>query len=402
MFTESPPATADVVVIGAGIIGASCGYELATRGLSVLVVDRGAVAAGTTASGEGNLLVSDKTPGPELTLTQLSLDLWRELPDRLAADLGRTPDLELEDKGGLMVARTAGAAEALRALADDQRKAGVTAEEVAADAAPELEPHLTRELVTTVYYPQDQQVQPVLAATAMLAAAVARGATVVPDAPVTGLARTSGGFTVQTAAGPVSTPAVVVAAGPWSGRIAALAQGRLPVEPRRGMVLVTEPLPPTVRHKVYDAGYVADVGSASADLVASAVVEATRAGTVLIGSTRERIGFDPLIRVAALRLLAAGAVALFPRLGAVTAIRAYGGFRPYSPDHLPVIGPDPAVPGLWYASGHEGAGIGLAPATGRLLGELFVGAPPSTDPSPFAADRPGLAAAYPSTAGDSA
>ncbi|HEY3506874.1 MAG TPA: FAD-binding oxidoreductase [Actinocatenispora sp.] len=400
MFSQSPPATADVVVIGAGIVGACCGYELAARGLSVLIVDRGAVAAGTTAAGEGNLLVSDKTPGPELTLATLSLALWRELPDRLTADLGHVPDLELEDKGGLMVARTEAAATALRALAETQRKAGVTADEVAADAVPELEPHLTRELATTVYYPQDQQVQPVLAATAILAAAVARGATVAPDAEVTGVERTTGGLRVQTTTGPVSTPAVVVAAGPWSGRIAALAQGRLPVEPRRGLVLVTEPLPPTVRHKVYDAGYVADVGSADAGLASSAVVEATRAGTVLIGSTRERIGFDDSVRVAALRLLAAGAVALFPVLGAATAIRAYGGFRPYSPDHLPVIGPDPAVPGLWYATGHEGAGIGLAPATGRLLGELFVGAPPSTDPTPFAADRPSLSAAAPSTVGD--
>jgi len=145
-----------------------------------------------------------------------------------------------------------------------------------------------------------------------------------------------------------------------------------------------------IRHKVYDAGYVADVASDDAGLVASAVVEATKAGTVLIGSTRERVGFDPTIRVEALQRLAAGAVALFPALGRASAIRAYRGYRPYSPDHLPIIGADPEVPGLWYASGHEGAGIGLAPVTGRLLGELFAGGPTIVDPAPFAPGRPGL------------
>jgi D-hydroxyproline dehydrogenase subunit beta len=393
VFTESPPATADAVVIGAGLVGACCGYELAARGMSVVIVDRGAVAAGTTACGEGNLLISDKLPGPELALARLSLGLWRELPERLAADLGRPADLEYQDKGGIMVARTPAAAKALRQLATGQRTAGITAEEIGPDRIGEWEPHLTTDLVTTLYYPQDAQVQPVLAATAVLAAAVTRGAVVVPSAPVTGIQRATGGsLSVRTAAGNVSTPAVVVAAGPWSGRIAAMAQARLPVEPRRGVILVTEPLPPIVRHKVYDAGYVAAVGSDDAGFQSSAVVESTRAGTVLIGSTRERNGFDPAIRVETLRTLAAGALALFPALSAARAIRAYGGFRPYSPDHLPIIGPDPRVPGLWYASGHEGAGIGLAPATGKLLGELFVGAPPSVDPAPFAPDRPSLSA----------
>jgi glycine/D-amino acid oxidase-like deaminating enzyme len=146
---------------------------------------------------------------------------------------------------------------------------------------------------------------------------------------------------------------------------------------------------------VYDADYVGAVGSGEAELQTSTVVESTRAGTVLIGSSRERIGFDETVRLAVLRELAAKAVALFPFLGDVPVLRAYGGFRPYAPDHLPIIGEDPRMPGLWHATGHEGAGIGLAAATGRLLGEMLTGDRSHLDAKPFRVDRPAVMAEVP-------
>lgn len=157
--------------------------------------------------------------------------------------------------------------------------------------------------------------------------------------------------------------------------------------PRRGFVLVTEPLPRLVRHKVYAADYIADVASGSAALQSSAVVEGTAAGPVLIGATRERVGFDRALSTEALRRLAAQAAALFPVLTGVRAIRTYHGFRPYLPDHLPAIGPDPRVPGLLHACGHEGAGIGLAPATGLLLASALRGERTALDLRPFRPDR---------------
>src|SRR6185312_4668264 len=107
----------DAVVIGAGIVGAACAYYLARAGLRVAVADRGAVASGTTGAGEGNILISDKEPGPELALAQLSQRLWRELGDELG------PGAELDPKGGLVVA--AGPAEhaGLREFAAAQAQA---------------------------------------------------------------------------------------------------------------------------------------------------------------------------------------------------------------------------------------------------------------------------------------
>ncbi|MBB5121669.1 FAD-dependent oxidoreductase [Streptomyces eurocidicus] len=372
--------TSDVIVVGAGVVGAACAYYAARDGLSVTVVDRGPVAGGTTGAGEGNLLVSDKEPGPELELALLSTRLWRELARELPAPI------EYEAKGGLVVASDAPALAALRKFAAAQAGAGVTAGEIPADRLHDVEPHLSPGLGGGFRYPQDAQVQPALAAAHLLRAS---GARVRTGEEVTAVLTGANGRVrgVRTAAGELYAPSVVNAAGTWGGEVARLAGGHLPVLPRRGFVLVTEPLPRVVRHKVYAADYVADVASGSAALQTSAVVEGTPAGPVLIGASRERVGYDRTLSVEVLRRLAAQATALFPVLAGVRAMRTYAGFRPYLPDHLPAIGPDPRVPGLLHACGHEGAGIGLAPATGLALARLLAGAEPPLDLGPFGPGR---------------
>lgn len=365
----------DVIIVGAGVVGAACAYYATRAGLDVTVLDRGPVAGGTTGAGEGNVLVSDKEPGPELDLAVLSSRLWREL--------ARLGGFEYEAKGGLVVAETPETFERLVALAAAQN---LPHEAVPAAGLRALEPHLAAGLAGGVRYPQDAQVQPMLAAARLLRAAapeVRLGVT------VTGFIRSAGRITgVRTSEGDLRAGAVVNAAGTWGGELAARAGVTLPVLPRRGFILVTEPLPePLIRHKVYTAAYVTGVASDSAGLETSAVVEGTPAGTVLIGASRERVGFDRTTSLPVLSRLAAQAVALFPALAAVRAIRSYCGFRPYCPDHLPVIGADPRAPGLYHACGHEGAGIGLAPATGHLLAQALTGGPPDLDLHPFRPDR---------------
>lgn len=384
--------TADVVVAGAGVIGAACAEALSAAGLRVLVCDRGSPAGGTTASGEGNVLVSDKAPGPGLELAVHSRRLWPRLLAGLREELGPGPaEVEWEAKGGLVVATSDADAAGLGAFAETQRAAGVLVESVGADEASAMEPLLTRDATAVVHYPDDAQLQPVLAAGALLAAVRRRGGEVRGGVEVDGLVTDADGVSAAiTSGGVVSCGAVVNACGPWAGRFAASIGAPINVEPRRGMVLVTAPLPDAVRHKVYDADYVGATTSGEADLRTSTVVESTRSGTVLIGSSRQRVGFDAALPVTVMRALARGAARLFPRLANVPVMRAYGGFRPYTPDHLPVIGEDLRVPGLWHVTGHEGAGIGLAAGTGRLLADLFLARPTETDPTPFRVDRPAI------------
>jgi glycine/D-amino acid oxidase-like deaminating enzyme len=374
------------------MVGAACAFYAARAGLTVIVLDRGAVGGGTTGAGEGNLLVSDKVPGPELALARRSQVLWQALAeeaDREAdADRGAGARFgarfEYEAKGGLVVASTPADFEALQGFAASQKAAGVIAEEVAAADLRTLEPEIAPGLAGGFYYPEDAQVMPTLAAARLLRAS---GAKVQVGVAVTGLLIVGGVIRgVRTPLGEISARFVVNAAGFQGPAIAELAGSALPIQPRRGFVLVTEPLPPLIRHKVYSAAYVSDVASSDAALQSSAVVEGTAAGPVLIGASRERVGLDRTPAIPVLARLAAQAAELFPVLRDVQVQRYYCGFRPYLPDHLPAIGPDAHVAGLFHAAGHEGAGIGLAPATGELIAAAMTGVEPAVDPAPF---RPG-------------
>lgn len=357
------------VIIGAGIVGAACAEALTRDGVEVVVLDRAPVGSGTTSRGEGNILVSDKGPGTELALARLSRRAWLQVGDLVGRDR-----IELEEKGGVVVAQSAPGLESLHRFAEGQRGAGVVALDVADPRA--LEPHLAPTIPGAVHYPEDMQVQPVLAAEALLGAAVARGAvfrgaTDVAAAVTDGDGSVSG---IRTASGDVVEADVVVnATGTWGGEVSARLGAPVPVLPRRGFILVTEPLPPLVRHKVYSADYVDNVGSSDAGLETSCVVEGTRGGTILIGASRERVGFDTTLSVPVVETLARQAVEIFPFLARVNLLRVYRGFRPYCPDHLPVIGPDPRARGVIHACGHEGAGIGLAAGTARLVTDYVTG-----------------------------
>ncbi len=382
-----------VVVVGAGVIGAACALRLVQAGAEVVLVDRVGVAAETSSRCEGNVLVSDKSAAAsvraEAELAILSNAMWRRLAEELDDERGDGPATEYEAKGGIVVAFPGGA-DALERFAEGQRGIGIRADPLDRSELLALEPDLSHEIELGVHYPDDSQVQPSLATQSMAAAALRRGARLV-RAAVTG-ARMRGDRIagVETSAGPIDADAVVVCAGPWSGEVAELLATRIDIRPRRGTILVTTPMRQRIRHKVYDADYVGAVGSGDAGLQTSTVVESTPAGTVLIGSSRERVGFNETGTLPALAEIAAKATRLFPFLADVQLMRSYAGFRPYAPDHLPVIGPDARVEGLFHASGHEGAGIGLAPATAALIVHHVLGGAAPVDPLPFLHSRPSL------------
>ncbi len=386
------PRAAEVLVVGAGLVGTAVAAGLAAVGVDVTVIDRSGPAAGTSSSGEGDLLVSDKLPGPELALALRGIGLWRQLAEK------EGEGFEFEEKGGLVVAHDEVSLEELRSLAQDQRAQGVMVELVAGEDLQQLEPALSRELKGGAIYPQDCQVQPMLAVARHVSDVVRHGSRVVAGVNVLRAERDSNGdiSALVTSGGKVAVGRWVVnAAGPWAGELAGRLGAQIPVAPRRGHVLVTEPLPPLVRRKVFEASYVGSVHQADAERACSSVIEETAGGTMLLGSSRESVGFSYELDPDVVAAIARRAVAVVPPLAGARLMRAYVGFRPATPDRLPIIGPDSSVGRLLHATGHEGAGVGLAQVTAEMVQSLVLGEPPALDIAPFAPDRFDAPAAVP-------
>ena len=368
----------EVAVVGAGIVGASIAAELHARGVDVALLDRGEVSGATTGLGEGNVLCSDKEAGPELELTIAGLRVYDEIEERFG------DEARIRRKGALIVHRDPAtwAAEPARL-----ERLGIEAGLVATEDVRAMEPQLTGAIEGASYFPGDLQCAP-----RALARALARELPRVhAGVEVHGIELRSGRVTVvRTSAGELPCGAAVIAAGPWSRALAEGAGAALPLEPRKGQLVrlrATERDERFIRHKVVEAGYLASVASGAAALQVTTVLETTYEGDVLVGSSRERRGFDLTVDDSVSHAMLDRAAALMPGLRGLPIDAAWAGLRPWLPDHLPAIGQVSAVEGLWLATGHEGAGVALGPITGRLVAQLYAGEPPVVDPAPFAPDR---------------
>jgi glycine/D-amino acid oxidase-like deaminating enzyme len=374
--------TPDVVVVGAGIVGAATAYELARRGVAVTLLDRAGVSEGTTGLGEGNALCSDKDAGPELELAVAGMAVLDEHA-ALVGDAAR-----VRRKGALIVHPDERTWRAEAARLERLRAAGVDARLVDPDELAVLEPRLTGPVLGALFVSTDLQCDPQAIGRGLAAAAAEHGADIRTGAEVEAVepqvgVRLAGGERLEAAA-------VVLAAGPWSGPLATNAGLKLPLEPRKGQLIrlrVPQPNPGFLRRKVVDGSYLLSVGSTDPGRQISTVVETTWDGHVVVGSTRERCGFDPSVDDGLAVAIRDRAARLVPELTDLELAASWVGFRPWLPDHLPAIGHSRAVPGVWVGTGHEGAGVILGPITGRLLAEAITGETPSVDLAPFDPDR---------------
>jgi glycine/D-amino acid oxidase-like deaminating enzyme len=248
---------------------------------------------------------------------------------------------------------------------------------------------LAPDLPAGALFPEDGQVEPRYATAALIEAAQQHGLALRTGTAVRQIVMGSGGRVeaVETACGRIPTRVVVVAAGVWSREVAASAGVDIPVHPRKGHVVVVEKAPSFFRRKLMEAGYVGSVESSEAGLQVAMVAEATRSGTLLLGSSRQLVGFDRSVSLRVAGRIVARALRFFPALADLHCIRAYAGLRPFSPDHLPLIGPVAGLDGFYIATGHEGAGISLAPATGRLIAQWITGRPLDFPADWFRPDR---------------
>jgi glycine/D-amino acid oxidase-like deaminating enzyme len=265
--------------------------------------------------------------------------------------------------------------EAARAKAAVMGEAGVRAELLDNTGLRLLEPNLAPDLAGGVFFPDDAQIDPRRATLAFIEAARRHGLSLHAGAGVTDIQQAPDGRVsgVVTEKVEIATENVVCAAGAWSNEVTRQVGIDLPVRPRKGHVLVASKSPGLIHHPLLEGGYVSTVQTVAEGLQVAFAAELTASGTLLLGSSREFAGYDRTVSLDVIRAVAGRAVRFLPSLAGKGIIRSYAGLRPWSPDHLPVIGPVAGAPGFYVATGHEGAGICLAPITGQLIAGWITG-----------------------------
>jgi sarcosine oxidase subunit beta len=358
---------ADVVVIGGGIIGSCCAYYLAKQGLKVILVERGEICSEASKSCQGHLFLWE-LPEINVRLGRESKKLYHQIADELDVDF------ELRNTGSMSVAESPQGLETLKNTIDELHRYGVKCELLDAKEFVKREPNISPGIEGGGYFPEDGQLNPLLTTIAIAQAAKKMGAELLTNTEVTGIELSKDKSKVAaiiTNNGKIETSKVVNAAGAWSGQIGDMVGINIPVIPRKGNLLVVENVPDNfINCKIILASGYLDSLKGDKKVAVAANVQQTKEGNLLLGSSREFVGFDKNVNPEVISQIARRCIKFFPALAGLNTIRSWAGLRPFSPDMLPIISDSP-IDGLYVASGHEGVGITMGPITGKLITQII-------------------------------
>lgn len=362
------PQTADVLIVGAGVIGASIAFHLTRLGIKPLLVEKSDPAAGSSGACDGLVFLQSKKPGLHLKLALESRKRFDSLVDQLGSRI------EFKNPGGLCLIESESELAAMQLFVAEQRTSGLDVELIDGDEARRREPCLSRKVIAATFSALDSQVNPYALTFAFLRAAESAGARILTGVEVKRIEVASNKATgIFTENRRIGASVVVNAAGALAAEVGRLAGLQIPVTPRRGQILVTAAVPPLLRHCLISAQYVA--AKFKPELAATGgmgfSLEQAESGNILIGSTREFVGFDRRTTFDGIRTIASRIAPVIPALKNVPVIRTFGGLRPYTPDGLPILGKVAGLEGFIMAAGHEGDGIALSAITGELIADLI-------------------------------
>ena len=387
----------EVLVVGAGIVGAATAYEVARRGVKVTVLEGQRPAWGASGRNPGFVWLHTRAAGVQMELGLAG----RRLYDELARDLD---GFEFRESGG-MTYFFEEQAELFPAFVEERRTAGLPMELLDRDDARRACPILPPHVAGATFNPLDAHINTELLVRSLCAAAERHGAEVVVDRTVTHLlAERDRCVGVATSEGDLVADDVVVAAGVWSGPLVEPFGVQVPIESMRLQLAETEPLDLRFDPILYGPtalkqyAFVKELPGYRPDLFAHPVEEVVsgievlelaaqrRDGRVLLGCPMDFPGLDDRATVAGLGLTLTVLADHLPALRDVAVSRTWAGLLPQTPDALPILGAVPGVRGLWLATGHVFGNL-AGPISGRLLAQMLVGEEPALDPSPFRPDR---------------
>lgn len=359
----------NVLVIGGGVIGTSIAYHLTRRKVRVTLLEQGELASGSSGACDGLVFLQSKKPGVHLQLAMES----RKRFEQLIKDL--PIPIEFQSTGGMVVIENEAELDAMRLFVQEQRKIGLDVSLLDAQQTRKLEPQLSDHIVGATHSLLDGQVHPIALAHAFALGAKKLKAKILTGTRVEGI-EISGNrvVSVDTSKGRFYADIIVNAAGVSAPEIGKMIGLQIPIKPRRGQIIVTEACHPMLKHCLISAKYIAskfnpDLAEGNSEGIS---IEQTKDGNLLLGSTREFVGFDKRTTVEGLNKIIIQTSKIIPPLRNLKMIRAFAGLRPYTPDGLPILGPVEKIQGFIMAAGHEGDGIALSPITGELIAQLIV------------------------------
>ncbi len=362
----------DIVIVGAGIVGAACAAACARGGLKVLVLERGPIGGGTTAAGMGHIVVMDDSEA-QFALTRYSRNLWQDLRPQLP------DDVEFDACGTLWVAADEEEMAEVRRKEKFYSERGVRVEVLDGKGVAKAEPNLRPGLAGGLRVLGDAVLYPPCAARFFMEQAQRHGAEF-RSGEVQALLPEGG---VQLRDGTrLSAGRSVNAAGACSP---ALSPG-LPVRKRKGHLVITDRYPGYVHHQIVELGYLKSAHSMTKDSVAFNI-QPRKTGQMLVGSSRQFDAEDTGVDQQILDRMLRRAAEYLPSLGNLVATRVWTGHRPTTPDKLPLIGPSIESDRIWLATGHEGLGITTSTGTGQLLADLLLGKTSLIPAAPYAPAR---------------
>ena len=362
----------DVLVAGAGIVGAACALEFARSGLAVAIVEPAEVGGGATAAGMGHLAVMDDSPA-QFALTSYSQALWSDL----SAELPR--DVEYLPCGSLWIAADEMEMDEVRRKHGYYTARGIAAEILDECALADAEPNLRPGMIGGLLLACDSVIYPPCAARHFVAEARKHGASLFQGRRV--MKAEKGAAWLDDGTRLIAGKTVFA-----TGTAAGATFRGLNVQPRKGHLLITDRYPGFVNHQLIELGYLKSAHSLQTDSVAFNV-QPRKTGQLLIGSSRQYGVDDPAIEAAMMSNMLRRAIEYMPALRGVSAIRGWTGFRAATPDKLPLIGPYPDVEGVYLATGHEGLGISTSLATAKLLADLLLNRQSAIPLEPYAPTR---------------
>jgi glycine/D-amino acid oxidase-like deaminating enzyme len=362
----------DVVIAGAGIVGAACAYACSREGLKVAVLERDFIGGGATAAGMGHVVVMDDSEA-QFALTRYSQQLWQELASELPADC------EYVRTGTLWVAADEEELIEVRRKHQFYSQRKVPSEILDSRSLDAAEPQLRTGLAGALFVKEDAVVYPPCVARYLLERARDLGARVLLGKEVIRLDDEGAAFEDGT----IMKGAVMVNA---AGARAASLHPDLPIVPRKGHLLITERYPGFVHHQLIELGYLKSAHKSTADSVAFNI-QPRKTGQLLIGSSRQYGVDSPEVDRSILSRMLARAAQYIPSLSGLSALRVWTGLRAATPDNLPLIGRCPGYRYVFAATGHEGLGITTSLATARLLIDQLMSREPAIASEPYSVQR---------------